>query len=275
LPTSSDSFPRTTHRRTFLFIARQHAIAPGYTAKIVVHYESSAPNAFPTDVAVVAHGQASATPSAANNGNAIVQVNKQIRAEAFPILYQSCKFEFESSRAMKLFLDQVGDMKQHLRDVSISMGGYEHHAGALFAVLATVTGLQTFCVSHFDFCCPGYSPNRSASLASFTSVCSRFLQALHDSRKAKGLKTSHQMLDIIKFVIPECSGCFACDVLRPVDGIRKSGMRGGQTSSKRSACLGNSQKRRKCRCKCDDAEHINEELLKQVKRRVASNLGWE
>jgi hypothetical protein len=258
------------------------AIGSQNAAKITVHSGCSTPNDSPTDVAVIAHGHGSVTPSAANNGNSIVRVSKQIRAEALPILYQSCKFEFESSRALELFLGQIGDMKQHLRNVGISMGGYEHDAGALFgatkrsfAMLATVTGLQTFGVSHFDFCCPGYSPNRVASLDNFASVCSQFMRALHDSRTAKGLRTGPQMLDIIQLVVPDCDGCFACDILRPLQGFPKRGMRGGQSSPKRRVCVGNTNRRRKCRCKCGDAEHINGELLKRIKRRVASNLGWE
>jgi hypothetical protein len=250
------------------------------TAKVTIRSRPSYPNQSPAEVALIACSHGAANPSA--NDNAIVRVSKQTRAEALPILYQRCNFEFESSRALELFLDQIGDMKQHLRNVSISMGGYKHDAGALFgatkrsfAMLAAAAGLQSFTLSHIDFCCPNYSPNRVTSLDNFVSACSQFMRALHDSRTAKGIKTGLPMLDIIKLVLPECDGCFACDILRPLQGLPRRGMRGGQSSQKRSVCIHNSNRRRKCRCKCGDAERINEDFMKQVKRRVAENLGWE
>jgi hypothetical protein len=162
------------------------------------------------------------------------------------------------------------------------MGGYEHDTGALFgatkrsfAMLATATGLQSFSFSHFDFCRYQFSPNRDTSIENFVSACSPFMQTLHDARTAKGIKTGLPMLDIIKFVLPECGGCFSCDISRPQHGLRRHGRGGVQSSQKRSVCVQNSRMRLKCRCKCLEANRNNDELMKQIKHGVASNLGWE
>jgi hypothetical protein len=255
-------------------------VAPD-TAKIATFFHSRRPNNSPAEVALVAREHGTAKPSV-DSENAIVLVSKQTRAEALPMLYQRCSFEFESSRALELFLDQIGDMKQHLRNVSISMGGYEHDTGALFgatkrsfAMLATATGLQSFSVSHFDFCRYQFSPNLETSIENFASACTPFMQTLRDARTAKGIKTGLPMLYIIKLVLPECGGCFACDILRPQHGLRRRGISGAQSSQKRSVCVQNSRTRLKCRCKCLEADRNNNELMKQIKHRIASNLGWE
>jgi hypothetical protein len=249
------------------------AIGPQITAKIEAYSHSSAPNDSPADVVSIVRGHGTATPSG-NNGNAIVRVSKQVRAEALPILYQHCEFEFESSRVLELFLNQIGEMKQHVRNISIATGGYEHDAGSMFgatkcalATLATIAGLQSFNISHFDLCCLEYNPRPETGIENFAGACSQFLHTLRASRSVKGLKTNTAtVLDIVKVVLPGCVGCFSCNKPGPQ-----------RVSRNRSVTVrcGKINKRRRCRCKCSEAYRNNEELNKQLKRRLATDLGLE
>ena len=217
---------------------------------------------------VIDDGHAQHAP---NTDTALMRVSKQVSVDARPILYGCYKFTFQNCRALELFLDQIGDMKQHLRHVAIATGGYEHDDGLLygatkrsFAMLATATGLQTLSVSHFDFCCSDYSPQPNADFENFVGACARLLQATLDARNAKGLKVNlTSILDIVKIVLPDCSGCCACG---------KAGIQ--YVMRQRAVCFkdGRVKKRRRCRCKCLEAERNNEVLMEQFKHSVALKL---
>jgi hypothetical protein len=291
LLTSPDSLPRTTHRKTFLSslanmpslqdlstelrqkIYALVVVAPE-TAKIATFFRSSPPSRGLVEAASIEHNQGTATPSAIND-SAIVRVSKQARADALPMLYQHCKFEFQSSRALELFLDQIGNARQHLRNVSITAGGYEHDTCSLFgaterslAMLTTVTGLQNFVILHFDLCCSVYSPFPARAFDIFVDICSQFLKTLRKFRRATGHKTDlAAMLDIVKIVLPDCAGCLSCAKRGPPQRVSRS-----RTVRVKH---GKGNKLRRCRCKCFEASRNNDQLMEQLKRCLAINLTVE
>lgn len=260
------------------------AVVPLDITKIATCSRPRGPSGDVEEVALSAnkHGNAQSAP---NGGTGIIIVSKQVSADARPILYQCHQFEFQTSRALELYLEQIGDMKQQLRHVAIATGGYEHDPGYLygatkrsFVMLAQATSLQSFGVSHFDFCCDAYSTQPKVDFENFVSGCTLLLQAIANTRSAKGLKVSlASMLEIVKITLPECVGCSACDRSGPQHVSTKRGYSLPQAVSRnRGYGFGQavSQKRRRCRCKCLEADRNNEELMKQFKRSVANDLQY-
>lgn len=248
------------------------AITPG-TAKLSLQYLKSSSRfvALPEPEDEQAH-------RALKHNAALVLVSKQVSADARPLLYGCYKFAFKSTRALELFLVQIGDMKQHLRHITIDTGGYAHDFGPVYygaterslAMLAAATGLQTLSVSHFDFCCDAFSMHPDIDFCNFMFACAKLLQAILSARISKGVKVDlASTLDIVKVVLPDCIGCFAC------------GKQGHQyVSAKRCVRVDtlNPERdsgRRRCQCKCAEAEHKNGVMVKDFKRHVGGSLGFE
>ncbi|KAM0709243.1 hypothetical protein Q7P35_003280 [Cladosporium inversicolor] len=209
-----------------------------------------------------------------NNDTALIRVSKQVSADARPILYGYHKFIFQNTRALELFLDQIGDMRQHIRHVALGPSGYDHDLGSQsqlfgatkrsFAMLAAATGLQTLSVSHHDFCRILHVPQNNNHISNTVAASAQLLQAILDARNAKGLKVDlASLLDIVKIELSECCGCAACG---------KSGVQ--HVSSKRSVRFKQGPLKRllTCSCKCLRAESINEVLMEGFKRSVAETL---
>jgi hypothetical protein len=249
-----------------------YTINPPETTKISAYTRRLPPKCVPEEIAssVLEDGKAHPTPK---NDTALLRVSREVSADARPILYGCYKFSFQDCRALELFLDQIRDMKQYLRHVAIATGGYEHDHGPLygatkrsFAMLASATGLQSFSISHFELCCAAYSPQPNVNFEAFVDACAQLLQAILNGRNAKGLKVSQSShLNIVKIVLPACSGCAACST------------GGRQMPARRTLKVGQgvSKVRRRCRCQCLEAEHNNEVLLEQFKRSVAIKLHLE
>jgi hypothetical protein len=90
------------------------AISSSDTTKIAAYPRQNNSGRRSTEVAlpVLEDGQAQRTR---NHNTSLLWVSKQVSADARPILYGYHKFTFETTRALELFLDQIGDMKQYLR----------------------------------------------------------------------------------------------------------------------------------------------------------------
>jgi hypothetical protein len=216
---------------------------------------------------VLEDGQAQRTQ---NYNASLVWVSKQVSADARPILYGYHKFIFVNTRALELFLDQIGDMKKHLRHVTLDPCGYEHDFGALygatkrsFTMLAAATGLQTLGVSHYDFCRIRRIPDPKNAINNLVSASAQLLQAILNTRKAKGLKFDlASLLEIVKIQLPPCAGCATC---------KKSGVHG---SGKRIIGFkhGSLPRRLRCCCRCNVAEANNQMLVENFKRSVRETL---
>jgi len=220
---------------------------------------------------VLQDGQVERTP---NNDFALIRVSKEVSADALPILYGYHKFAFQDTRALELFLDQIGNMKQHLRYVALGPSGYEHNLetesplyGATkrsFAMLAAATQLQTLSVAHFDFCRVHYLKGPGNDFGNLVTESAKLLQAIANARKSKGLKVNASLLDIVKIDLPGCSGCFTCN--------KSAGKQ--YTTSKRGARFrqGVLTRSLRCCCKCLDAEDRNKALMAGFKLSVADTL---
>ena len=241
--------------------------------KIATHFRQRDTDSRPEEVAlpVLRDGQVKREP---NNDFALIRVSKEVSADALPILYGNHKFTFEDTRALELFLDQIGTMKQHLRYVALGPSGYEHNLGAesplygatkrSFAMLAAATQLQTLSVAHYDFCRSLYLKGPSNDFSNLVTESAQLLQAILNARKSKDLKVNASLLDIVKIELPGCSGCFTCN---------KSAAK-QYTTSKRGARFkqGSLTRSLRCCCKCLDAEGHNKALMAGFKLSVADTL---
>jgi hypothetical protein len=220
---------------------------------------------------VLEDGQAQRTPK---HNTSLLWVNKQVSADALPILYGYHKFIFVNTRALELFLDQIGDMKKHLRHVELGPCGYDHEFGALynatkrsFTMLAAATGLQTLGVSHYDFCRTCHIPDPNNSINNLVSASAQLLQAILNARKAKGLKPDLEgLLEVVKIQLPPCAGCAIC---------KKSGPPHGSGKRIIGFKEGSLPRRLRCCCRCNLAEANNQILMKNFKRSVRETLHLE
>ena len=64
------------------------------------------------------------------SNTALLQVNKQLNAEASSILYGFNSFDFTTTKALESFLKQIGDNKQHLREIGLSYAPSGHSMSA-------------------------------------------------------------------------------------------------------------------------------------------------
>lgn len=213
--------------------------------------------------------------SAPNNDTALIRVSNEVSADARPLLYESFHFTFQCSRALELFLEQIGDMRKHLCHVALGPTGYDYELGSQgpfsgsvkrsFAMLAAATGLQTLRVSHYDFCRGRHLSLISLKFNDLAYVSAQLLFDIHEARKAKGLTTDLAgMLDIVEIELPDCDGCLCCD-----KSGKQLGGRRRVVSFKQYTFI---DRERKCLCVCSDAESNNEELKQAFKRYVASFL---
>ena len=243
------------------------------TTTIATHSRQRDTNRRPEKVAlpVFRDGQVKREPS---NDTALIRVSKEVSADARPILYGYHKFTFEDTRALELFLDQIGNMKQHLRYVALGPSGYTHNLEAQsplfgatkrsFAMLAAATQLKTLSVAHFDFCRVHYLKGPGNDFGNLVTESAKLLQAIANARKSKGLKVDARLLDIVKIDLPGCSGCFTCN--------KSAGKQ--YTTSKRGARFrqGVLTRSLRCCCKCLDAEDRNKALMAGFKLSVADTL---
>lgn len=202
---------------------------------------------------------------------ALTRVSKQIRADTLPLLYGGDhKFNFLSSKTLKTFLEQIGFARKHLRHISIYGAGYEHPTSIFctafrdaMGLLALAGGLQSFTVSHLDFCATSKRSRFSTrDLDHFADACVPLLSILNYARKRNGLKGS--VLDIIKIQLLECEGCSGC------------GYRGRQVPSRR--CVNERGTRNgsvRCSCLCADADANNDAMIEQFRTRVAGKLSLD
>lgn len=249
------------------------ALAPTDITKIAVYPRKNGSDSRSNEVALLAleSGQTQRKP---NTETALIRVSKEVSAEARPLLYGSFHFTFLSTRAFELFLEQIGPMKKHLRHVALGANAYEHDIGPqgpLYAatkrsltMLAEATGLQTFGISHFDFCRGNHLSKVSIGFDHLVVVAGKLLRAIHRARNAGGLKSDLAgMLDIVRFDLPDCASRSCCE---------KSGM---QRPDRRS-CVDfkqiSSNRFLRCYCKCSKAERNNVELTEELKRCVAAYL---
>jgi hypothetical protein len=248
------------------------AISSSDTTKIAAYPRQNNSGRRSTEVAlpVLEDGQAQCTR---NHNTSLLWVSKQVSADARPILYGYHKFTFETTRALELFLDQIGDMKQYLRHVALGPCGYEHDSGpqdALygatkrsFTMLAAATGLQTLVVSHYDFCRIRHKPEPKNAISNLVSASAQLLQAICNARNARGLKVDlASSLEIVKIQLPNCLGCATC------------GTSGVHMSSKRIIGFkqGSLPRRLRCYCRCNVAEANNQMLMENFKRSVSETL---
>ncbi|GAB7332530.1 hypothetical protein MBLNU13_g04317t1 [Cladosporium sp. NU13] len=247
------------------------ALIPADTTKIAAYPRQNASDHLSNEVAlaVLENGRVKREQ---NNDTALIRVSKDVSADSRPLLYASYHFTFQNSRALELFLEQIGPMKQHLRHVELGPNGYEHDIipeGPLyratkhsFAMLAAATGLQTLGVSHFDFCRGRHLSRTNIGFPDLVDESAQLLLAIHRARNAGSLKTHLAgMLDIVRFELPDCAGCFSCD---------KSGAQ--RLSRRRSFKQYSFTRHLRCYCNCSDAESNNEELTEEFKRCVAAHL---
>lgn len=233
------------------------------------------PGIHPREVALVSRNlrrnKGASTPRPSYN-LALLKVDRETYREALPVLYESLELKFANFRALELFLDQIGDAKQHLRHVEIAPKGYESDFGPLygatkrsFAMLESATGLQSFKVSHFDFCCAFIDQvGHDVALANLANSCACLLLALQHARETKDLTADTQeMMDIFEIVLPKCHGCAHCD------------KRGRQRVSTRLCILvklERGEKYLRCRCPCAVAVNMNQEMMGHFKRMLEHKL---
>ena len=246
------------------------ALIPADTTKIAVYTRKNASDHYPNEVAltVLEHGR---VERERNNDTALIRVSKEVSADSLPLLYASYHFTFQNSRALELFLEQIGPMKQRLRQVALGPNGYEHDIGPQgslyratkrsFAMLASATGLQTLSVSHFDFCRGRHLSRINIALPDLVDESAQLLLAIHRTRNAGSLKTNLAgMLNIVRFELPDCAGCSSCD---------KSG---AQRPRRRSFKQYSFTRHLRCYCNCSEAESNNGQLTEDFKRCVAAHL---
>lgn len=200
----------------------------------------------------------------------LTRVSKQIRADALPLLYGGHRFNFLSSKTLKLFLEQIGFARKHLRHISIYGGGYEHGSSKFrtasrdaFGLLALAGGLQSLTVSHLDFCASSKESRYSKTdLDHFADACVPLLSILNYARKRNGMKGS--ALDIVKIQLLECVGCSGCRYSgRQVSSRRRVNESGTRNSSQRCSCL------------CAEADANNEAMIEQFRSRVAEKICFD
>lgn len=249
------------------------ALIPTNITKIVAYPRENGSDSRSNEVALHAL-EPDQTQRKPNDETALIRVSKEVSAEARPLLYGSFHFFFLSMRAFELFLEQIGPMKKHLRHVALGPNAYQHDIGPhgllyaetkrSFTMLAAATSLQTFGISHFDFCRGNHLSKVSIGFDDLVIVSGQLLRAIHHARNAGGLKSDLAgMLDIVRFDLPDCAGCYCCEK----SGEQKPGRRLHDTFKQPSK-----NRFLSCYCRCSKAERNNGELTEALKRRVTAYL---
>lgn len=122
---------------------------------------------------------------------ALLQVNKQFKTEASPILYGSSRFEFTTLPTFERFMKQVGDNKRFLTSVMFRClsDGPETPAGRR-AMEALVVAKSLHTVKLSDF--PLYSPEShiQETIEQYVSMCLPVLKSIDKSQKAQNLNAN-------------------------------------------------------------------------------------
>lgn len=192
---------------------------------------------------------------------ALILVSKEVNADATPLLYGNNRFELQHTGALERFLVQIGNAKQYLRHISIAMGGYKFHDGLTaanrsFLALRQAKDLRSITISHFDLCCLKLNKTGWLDVDDLVNGLTHLLMELHTAHEARNLKGN--VLDVVKITLPSCKGCWACD------------RSGRQWIRDRRRVSG---KKISCECFCSAAAANNEALLRNFKRKIATNLG--
>lgn len=190
------------------------------------------------------------TPSAA----AILSVSKQIQHETVPLVYSDNTFHFRNLNDMKVFLDQVGNMRKHIRHIHIAERGYSVHSNSAFRPLKDATDLRSITLDHHNVCGKTVDRHwrRAATPETLVADCKRAFKVLNEVRQESG--SSLDILDIIRF---DGSKCYLC----------KAGL-GGQ-------CRAGSFYSSSCDIKCSDLDKHYQELTTKVRDLLAKELESE
>lgn len=199
--------------------------------------------------------------------NSILRVNKLINEEATQVMYSCNRFMFQNAGALRLFLEQIGGSKGHLRHVGISEHGYKF-MGSWKAMDVSITmlasssrGLRTLEVSHLAFC---HRHKRMLQIKDLVQHCKPLLQALHDEFVEENLNAS--VFDVIDI-------CLTCSNVELNNSSEQFAAHPNYVHiTDYTTVSGVASSARLCGCACSVAEKVNNNLRQGLKEEIAKQL---
>ncbi|KAK5708635.1 hypothetical protein LTR17_020525 [Elasticomyces elasticus] len=114
----------------------------------------------------------------------LFRVNEQISSEAAPVLYNTNTFTFQRARDLRIFLNTIGAMREHLRYIRLTdLNGCAVQDGSIsFDFLQHAKGLSTLSLNHGAVCnMRQYGNNGVTRLISCSAI---MLKALYKAQVA-------------------------------------------------------------------------------------------
>lgn len=146
--------------------------------------------------------------SVVSSDTGLLKASKQIHAEAVPMFYGKNVFAFRSTNALDRFLNQIGDMKAHLRYLELPHFAFftrRSHASAHYAVhrslktLVAATNLRSLTISHYYFCPSRRTYNRPEMALDYDRCVQQFVK--HCKPLLNSLKTSYEAQNLLANVL--------------------------------------------------------------------------
>lgn len=204
----------------------------------------------------------------------VLRVSKLVNEEATQVLYGCNKFMFQHAGALRSFLNQIGDMKTHLRHVGISEGGYifmnswKAMNDSIKVLASSARGLRTLEFSHLAFC---HRYQQVLQVKELVKHYKPLLQALHDEFVENNLNAS--VFDVIEICLAPCVTCSS------LEDSESEGLWDVSSEHSRSVIItdytsakGATPFPRPCGCLCLAAEKANNDLMKEVKEEIVKQL---
>ena len=185
---------------------------------------------------------------------ALMRVNHEFHQEAVTLLYSVPIFTFQDWGGLAVFLDTVGSMRKHLRQIKLIGEEWQKTKVARAAnLLKDATNLRALIVKHNMICedYSGWRYYRRGSPDSLVAYCLPFLRALQTARKSSG--SAENVLDIIKLEEGECGD--------PCDPAVNAGIR---------RCF-----RTSCGKTCEESAAHHQAVVQKIRKSLAGSLGIE
>ncbi|KAK4900241.1 hypothetical protein LTR27_002465 [Elasticomyces elasticus] len=187
----------------------------------------------------------------------LLRVSKQLLQETAPVAYKNT-FSFDLMRDATLFLQTIGNMKEHLTTLTLGRYSYQKtRARSFFTPLADAKQLRSIHLPH-DLLCNKFSKYGRVSCMSLEQIVEAARPTLMKMHKArKDSESAVPVLDLIKIDPPE--NCHVCRGWGFGPGFPKT--------NSVCATLGC------CNSPCVEAETHNAELIAKLHCQLATVLG--
>ncbi|KAK4541854.1 hypothetical protein LTR36_007386 [Oleoguttula mirabilis] len=136
----------------------------------------------------------------------LMRVSKQLREEAAAVVYGNHTFRFSEMSATLIFLQTIGDMRKHLRQLTLNDRYYKGTKGRpIFKLLKEATSFRSLTFSHGLLCSSRWY--RAIEMESLVSDCLPLLEALHEEQKIDSSIADPR--DII--TVTNATKCYQCE----------------------------------------------------------------